>query len=115
MEANSSASASVSAPVSRVVGIACKDQQDFHVKHNGGYMIPTHNKIGQEIKIHFEKLLDEQGKNELIPVCLENDTPNVYLDREMKSEETCNVRATDQHFEKENQQLGNECGRAVRL
>ena len=42
---NSSASDSASAPSSRVGGIACKEQQDFCVKHNGGYMIPTHSKI----------------------------------------------------------------------
>ena len=54
-------------------------------------------------------------KNELIPVCLENDTPNFYLNREVKSEETYDVRATDQHFEKGSQQSGNEYGRAVRL
>ena len=48
---NSSASASASAPASRVAGIACKE--GFYVKHNGGYMIPTHSKIGQEMKIHF--------------------------------------------------------------
>ena len=71
-------------------------------------MIPTHSKIGQGMRIHFEKLLDEYGKNELIPVCLENDTPNFYLNREVKS-------VTDQHFEKESQQSGNEYGRAARL
>ena len=38
---NSSASASASAPASRVAGIACKEQQDFNVKHDGGWMIPT--------------------------------------------------------------------------
>ena len=32
-------------------------------------MIPTHSKIGQGMRIHFEKLLDEYGNNELIPVC----------------------------------------------
>ena len=48
------------------------------MKHNGGYMIPSHSKIGQERRTHFEKLMDEHGKNELIPVCLENDTPKFY-------------------------------------
>ena len=94
---NSNASASASAPASRVAGIACKNQQDFYVKHNGGYMIPTHSKTVQEMRIHFEKLLDEHGNNEFIPACLENDTPTFYLNREVKSEETYNVRATDQH------------------
>ena len=47
-------------------------------------MIPTHSKIGQGMRIHFEKLLDDYGKNELIPVYLETDTPNFYLNREVK-------------------------------
>ena len=58
---NSSASASASAPASRVAEIAGKEQQDFFVRHNGVYMIPTHSKI-QEMRVHFEKLLDEYGK-----------------------------------------------------
>ena len=65
---NSSASASASAPTSRVVEIACEEQQDLYVKHNGGHMISTHSKIGQETRVYFEKLLDEYGINELIPV-----------------------------------------------
>ena len=97
-----------SASASRVAGIACKEQ-------HGGYMIPIHSKIGQEMSIHFGKLLDEHGKNELIPVCLENDTPNFYLNREMKSEETHGVSDAEQCFEKQSQQSGNEYGRAVRL
>ena len=75
-----------SAPASGAAGIACIEQQDFYVRHNCGYMIPTHSKIGQEMRIHFEKLLNEYGKNELIPVYLENDTPNFHLNREVKSE-----------------------------
>ena len=94
---NSSASASASAPASRVAEIPGKEQ-DFYVKHNGVYMIPTHSKIGQEMRVHFEKLLDEYGKNELIPVCLETDTPNFYLNREVKSEETHSVRDAEQNF-----------------
>ena len=57
----------------------------------------------------------EHGKNELIPVGLENDSPNFYLNREVESEETYNVRVTDHHFELESQQSGNEYRRAVRL
>ena len=105
---NSSASASASAQASRVAGITCKEQQDFYVKHNDGYMVPTHSKIGQEMSLHFEKLLDEHGKNELIPVSLKNDTPNFYLNRDVNSEETYNVRGTDQHFEKKST-VGKRC------
>ena len=50
--------------------------------HNGGYMIPTHNKICLEVTIHFEKLLNDHGKNEH----LENDTPDFCLNREVKLE-----------------------------
>ena len=58
----------------------------------------------------------KHGKNELISVCLdENDTPNFYLNREVKSEETYSVRAAEQHFDKEGQKSGNEYGRAERL
>ena len=52
---NSSASASASAPASRVAEIEGKEQ-DFYVKHKGVYMIPTHSKIGQEMRVQFEKL-----------------------------------------------------------
>ena len=62
--------------------LPCKEQQDDSVGHDGGYMIPTHSEIGLGMIIHFEKLLSEHGRNELIPVYLENDTPNFYLNRE---------------------------------
>ena len=90
--------ASASAPASGAAGIAYKEQQDFYMGHIGGYMIPTHSKIGQGMRIHFEKLLNEHGKNELIPVYLENDTPNFYLNREVKSAETHNVNDVEQCF-----------------
>ena len=67
------------------------------------------------MRIHFEKLLDEYGKNELIPVCLENDSPNFYLNREVKAEEIQSVRDVEQNLEKESQQSGNGYGRAHRL
>ena len=111
----STASASAPAPTSGAAGIARKEQQDFYVGHNGGYIIPTHSEIGQGMRIHFEILLNECGKNELIPVYLENDTPNFYLNREVKSEETHSVSDAEQCFGKESQQSGNEYGRAVRF
>ena len=46
---------------------------------------------------------------------LENGTPNFYLNREVNSEETHSVSDAEQCFEKDNQQSGNEYGRAVRL
>ena len=92
----STASASASAPASRAAGIACKGQQDFYVRHSGGCMIPTHSNIGQGRSIHFEKMLNEYGKNELIPVYLENNTSNFKLHRDVKSEETHSLKYAEQ-------------------
>ena len=94
--------------------IAYKEQQDFHVGHNGGYLIPIHSKIRQEMRIHFEKSLNEYGMKDLIPVYLEKDVLNFYLNREVKSEEIYSVNDAEQCLEKDNQQSGNEYGRAVR-
>ena len=60
--------------------MACKGRQDFYLGHDGGYMIPIHSKIGQGMRIHFEKLVNWHGKNELIPVYLENNIFNFYLE-----------------------------------
>ena len=67
------------------------------------------------MRVHFKKLLDEDGNNELVPVCLENDTPNFYLNREEKSEEAHSGISHEQNFGKTSQQSGNESGRAHRL
>ena len=56
-----------------------KEQQDFHVENDGGYMIQIHSKICQGTKNHFEKLLNEYGMSELIPVYLEKDALYFYL------------------------------------
>ena len=108
LDSNTSASASTPAP--RVAGIAYTEQQDFVVKHAGGYMIPTSGNIGGEMSIHFEKLLEEHGKNEHFS-CHENDAPNFHLNREVKSEEVHNVRAAEQHYDKEGQESGNGDGK----
>ena len=59
--------------------IACKGRQDFYLGHDGGYMIPMHSKIGQGMRIHFEKLVNWYGKKQLIPVFLGNNIFNFYL------------------------------------
>ena len=86
--------------------IACKGIQDFYRGHDGGYMIPIHSKIGQGMRIHFEKLVSWHGKNELIPMYLENNNFNFYLNRKVQSTEANNVNIAPQS--------GNEYGRAVR-
>ena len=57
-------------------------------------------------------MLKMHGKNDLIPVYLENNTFNFYLNREVKSAETNSVNEAEQCLEKETQQSVNEYGRA---
>ena len=85
--------------------IACNGRQDFCLGHDGGYMVPIHSKIGQGMRHHFEKWVSWYGKNELIPVYL-NNIFNFYLNREVQSTETNNVNNAPQS--------GSEYGRAVR-
>ena len=77
-------------------------------------MVPIHSKIGQGMRIHFEKLVNWHGKNELIPVYLENNIFSFYLNREVKSTETANVNDADHCLSKTGQQSGIGDGRAVR-
>ena len=86
--------------------IACNGRQDSYVGHDGGYMVPIHSKIGQGMRHHFGKWVSWYGKIELIPVYLENNIFNFYLNREVQSTETNNVHNAPQS--------GSECGRAVR-
>ena len=58
--------------------IACKGRQDFYLGDDGGYMILIRAKIGQGMRIHFEKLVNWHVKNELIPVYLENNIFNFH-------------------------------------
>ena len=75
--------------------IACKGRQDFYLEHDGGHMILIHNKIGQGMRVHFEKWVNWHGKNELISVYLEYNIFNFYLNREVKLTETNNVNDAD--------------------
>ena len=108
----STASAYASAPASEAAEIAYKEQQDY-VGHDGGYMISIQSKICQGTRNHFEKLLIECGMSDLIPVYLEKDALNFYLNREVMSEKIHSLNDAEQCLEKENQQTGNEYGRAV--
>ena len=90
-----------------------KEQKDFDVGYDGGYMIQIHSKICQGTRNHFEKLLNEYGMSDLIPVYLEKDALNCYLNREVKSEEIHSLNDAEQCLEKESPQSGNENGRAV--
>ena len=93
--------------------IACKGRQDFYLGHDGGYMIPVHSKIGQGMESHFEIVENWYGKEELIPVYLENNIFNFYLNREVRSTET-KVNDVDHCLGNNSQQSGNRNGRAVR-
>ena len=43
--------------------IARVGRQDFHLGHDGGYMIPIYSKNGQGMRNHFEKLVSWYGNN----------------------------------------------------
>ena len=77
-------------------------------------MILIHSKLGQGMRIHFGKLVNWHGKNELIPVYVESNFFNVYLNREVESGETNNVNEADHSLAKNCQQSENGDGRAVR-
>ena len=111
---DASASAPAPAPALGTAEIAYKEQQDVYAGHDGGYMIPIHSEIGQGMRNHFEKLLNEYRMNDFIPVYLEKGALNFYLNREVKPEEIYSVNEAEQCLEKANQQSGNECGRAGR-
>ena len=83
-----------------------KEQQDFHVEYDGGYMIQLHSKFWSGNKNHYEKLFNEYGMSDLVPVYLEKDALNFFLNREVKSEEIHSLNDAEQCLEKENQQSG---------
>ena len=87
--------------------IACEERQDFYLGQDGVSMILIHSKSGQGLRIHFEKLLNEYGKNDLNPVHPENNIFNFYLNREVKSAETHIVNDADHYPTKKSQQSGN--------
>ena len=94
--------------------IEYEGQQDFHLGHDGGYMIPHHRKICQGMRAHLQKLVNWHGKNELILVYFENNIFNFYLNREVKSTETNKANDVDHCLAKNCQQSGNGDGRAMR-
>ena len=69
-------------------------------------MISMHSKIGQGMRMHFERLLNWYGRQQLIPVHIEDNIFNFYLSKELKSTETKIVNTF--------QQCGNDDGKAVR-
>ena len=59
------------APATGAAEIACKGQQDFYVGTWWWLHVSIHNKFGQGMRIHFEKMLNKCGTNDFIPVYLE--------------------------------------------
>ena len=109
--ATTRASSDVHEVRSKTAETVSKEQQDFHVEYDG-YMIQIPSKICQGPRNHFEKLLNEYGMSDHIPVYLEKDTLNYYLIREVKSEEIHSLNDVEQFLEKENPQSGIEYDRA---
>ena len=94
--------------------VARVGKQDFYLGYDGGYMIPFYSKIGQGMRNHFEKLVSWYGKNELMPIYLENNVFNFYLNREIQPTENNNVNNNVTAENSSFQQSGNGDRRAVR-
>ena len=62
-------------------------------------------KIGQEMRMHFERLVRWYGRKQLLPVCIEDNIFNFCLSKETESTETNTVNNS--------QQPGNEHGGVV--
>ena len=86
--------------------IACNGHQNFYLGSGDGFVIPVHSKIGQEMRIHFERLVSWYGRIQLSAVYIEDNIFNFQLSKEVMSTET-NVVNNSQH-------RGNECGSALR-
>ena len=63
----------------------------FYLGSDGGFVLPMHSKIGQEILVHFERLVSRYGRKQLIPVYIEDNIFNFYFSKEMK--------LTDENFD----------------
>ena len=91
----------------RSVGeIACEGHQDFHVGSDGGFMFTAHRKVGQEMRIHFERVVSWYQGTQLMPLYSAGNLFNFFLSTEVKS--------TDTNIVNNSQQRGNEYGRVVR-
>ena len=71
--------------------IACKGRQDFYLGHDGGYMISIHSKIGQGMRMHFERLVNWYGRKQLIPVHIEDNIFNFLFEHrtEIHRDQNC--------------------------
>ena len=69
-------------------------------------MIKAHRKVGQEMRIHFERVVSWYGGTQLMPLYIAGNFFNFFLSREVKS--------TENNIVNNSHQPGNEYGRAVR-
>ena len=86
--------------------IACEGHQDFDMGSDGGFMNTAHRKVGQEMRIHFERVMSWYQGTQVTPLYSAGNFFNFFLSREVKSTETSIVNNSHQP--------GNEYGRAVR-
>ena len=53
-----------------------------------GFVIPVQSRLGQGMRMHFERLVSWYGRKQLIPIYIEDNILNFYLKTEVKSTET---------------------------
>ena len=104
----------VSEAVRTAAEIACKEQREFYVGHDGGYMSLIHSKNWSVNENSCWEIVERVWRSGLVPDYLEKEALNFYMNREVKSEEIHSVNEAEQCLEKETQLLENEYGRAHR-
>ena len=76
--------------------IACRGHRDFYLGSDGGFVVPEQSNIGQEMRVHIERLASWDGGKQLIPVCIEDNIFKFYPSKEVKSTETEVVNTSQQ-------------------
>ena len=62
--------------------------QEFYLGSDSGFMTPVHSKIGQEMRMHIERLASRHGRKQLVLVYIEDNIFNFVMSKEVKFIET---------------------------
>eukprot|EP00959_Pyramimonas_sp_CCMP1952_P431797 9042963-Pyramimonas_sp.AAC.1 len=65
--------------------MATKGRQNFYMTSDGGWIIPKDSDIGREIDRLIERCVSWYGPDELIPLYLEDQVYNFYMQKEISA------------------------------
>ena len=89
--------------------IAVKGGHDFYLGADGGHIIPLHSEIGKKMRDYFDYLVRWYGAGDLLPVYLEGNVYNFYMQREVVTVE----EEEQQTSAERSSSSGNGSGRAT--